>query len=63
MVINTQRDNNDASVLCLFIHYIQMHYPPVTVRCFMRSNRHLCFSYLLILSFIYIISDLIITML
>lgn len=32
MVIKAQRDNNDASVLCLFIHYIQMQYPPVTVR-------------------------------
>lgn len=28
MVIKAQRDNNDASVLCLFIHYIQMQYPP-----------------------------------
>ena len=27
MVIKTQRDNNDASALCLFIHYIQMQYP------------------------------------
>lgn len=37
MVIKTQRDNNDASALCLFIHYIQMQYPPVTVRCLVMT--------------------------